>query len=80
MTGSECRSSFVYDIGSGQVIDKTKNAQHSDSVTDVSFNPEWNEWATSSIDGHVRVFRNPPFKTNKPKPQKPGGGLEIKGK
>jgi len=49
-------------------------------VTDVSFNPEWNEWATSSIDGHVRVFRYPAYKTTKPKmPGNPGGGLKVTG-
>ena len=60
VTGSECRSAYIYDIGSGKVIEKTKNAWHGDAVTDVSFNPVYNEWATSSIDGH-----NPyaPFKS-----------------
>lgn len=78
VTGSESRSAFVYDIGSGQPIDKTKNAVHREGVTDISFNPVWNEWASSSIDGHVRVFRYPAFKTARPRPN-PGGGLAIKG-
>ena len=39
VSGSESRSAFVYDIGSGQVIEKTKNSIHGDAVTDVSFNP-----------------------------------------
>ena len=79
VTGSECRSAFVYDIGSGQVIEKTKNSWHGDAVTGISFNPIYNEWATASIDGHARVFRYPAFKT-KAKPRgNPAGGLQVRG-
>ena len=39
ITGSEDRSVYVYDIGSGELIDRTKNNQHTDSVTDVAVNP-----------------------------------------
>jgi hypothetical protein len=49
-------------------------------VTDVSVNPQFYEWATSSIDGHVRVFRYPAYKVApKPKQKPSGGGLLIKG-
>lgn len=83
ISGSEDRSVYVYDIGSGQVIDKTKNLQHGDSVTDVAVNPEYYEWATSCIDGHVRVFRYPPIKVavkQKPRNGGGGGGLMVTGK
>ena len=80
VTGSECRCAFVYDIGSGKVIDKTKNIIHGDAVTDISFNPIYNEWATSCIDGYSRVFRYPSFKQKISNSKgKPGGGLQIKG-
>lgn len=80
VTGSECRSAYIYDIGSGKVIEKTKNAWHGDAVTDVSFNPVYNEWATSSIDGHSRIFRYPSYKTKVVKKSgNPSGGLQIKG-
>lgn len=80
LTGSECRSAFVYDIGSGQVVEKTKNSMHGDAVTDVSFNPVYNEWATASIDGHARVFRYPAVKAKGPRLNvpRPGGGLALK--
>ena len=45
------------------MIEKTKNILHGDAVTDISFNPVYNEWATSCIDGHARVFRYPSFKS-----------------
>ena len=61
-TGSEDRSAYVYDVGSGQLVEKTKNKDHGDSVTDVAINPKFYEWATSSIDGHVRVYRHPAVK------------------
>ena len=55
-------------------MDRTKNSQHGDSVTDIAVNPVYYEWATSCIDGHVRILRYPAFKVaTKPK-QKPGGG------
>ena len=50
-----------------------------EAVTDVSFNPVFNEWATSSIDGHARVYRYPAFKTKTPQRKNGGGGLQIKG-
>ena len=53
-------------------------------MTDVAVNPEFYEWATSCIDGHVRVFRYPPIKVaKKVKPKGSGGGfggMMIKGK
>lgn len=61
-TGSEDRSAYVYDVGSGQLVEKTKNKDHGDGVTDVAINPKFYEWATSSIDGHVRVYRHPAVK------------------
>ena len=61
VSGSENRNSYVYDIGSEKVIEKV-GVGH-EAVTDVSFNPIYNEWATSSIDGHARMFRYPAFKT-----------------
>ena len=51
-------------------------------MTDVAVNPEYFEWATSCIDGHVRIFRYPPIKVaRKPKGGKGGGGfgLVVKG-
>ena len=75
ISGSECRSAFVYDVGSGEMVEKTKNSVHGDAVTDVSFNPVYNEWATSSIDGHVRIFRYPAYKIKKSTGGgNPGGG------
>jgi WD40 repeat protein len=67
LTGSEDRCAYVYDVGSGQLVEKTKNKDHGDSVTDVAINPKFYEWATSSIDGHVRVFRHPATKVGKGK-------------
>ena len=75
VTGSECRSAYVYDVGSGEVIDKTKNALHGDGVTGIGFNPVWNEWSSASIDGHVRTFRYPAFKSKVKPKGNPGGGL-----
>ena len=51
-------------------------------MTDIAVNPEYYEWATSCIDGHVRVFRYPAVKMiPKQKPKGGGvGGLLIKGK
>lgn len=69
IVGSEDRSAYVYDIGTCQLVDKTKNKDHGDGVTDVAVNPRYMEWATSSIDGHVRTFRNPALKINKAKPR-----------
>lgn len=78
-TGSEDRSAYIYDIGSGEVIEKTKNSLHGDAVTDISFNPVYNEWATTSIDGHARLFRYPAFKVRGQRVNhKPSGGLAIK--
>ena len=59
--------------------------QHGDSVTDIAINPECLEWATSCIDGHVRVFRYPATKViRKPNPKNGGGGgyggMMVKGK
>jgi hypothetical protein len=51
-------------------------------VTDIAVNPEHYEWASSSIDGHVRIFRYPASKVIK-KISKGGGGyggLMVKGK
>jgi WD40 repeat protein len=64
VSGSENRQAFVYDIGSGQVVKKIPMG--TEAVTDVSFNPVFNEWATSSIDGHARVYRYPAYKTKTP--------------
>lgn len=44
---------------------KTKNLLHSDTVSDISISPGYYEWATASLDGHVRVFRHP-SKAKKP--------------
>jgi hypothetical protein len=60
--GSEDRSAYVYDIGQGQPIGKTKNKDHGDAVTDVAINPIYNEWSTGCIDGFVRTFRHPAVK------------------
>ena len=80
--GSEDRSAYVYDIGTCQLVEKTKNKDHGDGVTDIAVNPKFMEWATSSIDGHVRTFRNPALKLNKaknpPKQQPGGGGIQTK--
>ena len=50
----------------------------------MAVNPEYLEWATSCIDGHVRMFRYPAVKVaRKPKPKNGGGGgfgLMVKGK
>jgi WD40 repeat protein len=72
VSGSENRCAYVYDIGSGQVVKSV--AQGHEAVTDVSFNPVFNEWATSSIDGHARIYRYPAYKT-KTQRRNPGGGL-----
>ena len=61
------------------MIEKTKNSWHGDAVTDISFNPVYNEWSTSSIDGHVRVFRYPAFKTKLKPKGNPGGGMQVRG-
>ena len=63
VSGSENRNAYIYDIGSGKVVEKAKG---SETVTDVSFNAVYNEWAMSSVDGHARVFRNPAYKTKTP--------------
>jgi len=62
ISGSEDRSVYVYDVGSSELVNKTKNSQHGDSVTDISVNPVVYEWASASIDGHVRIFRYPSYK------------------
>lgn len=50
-------------------------------MTDIAINPVYYEWATSCIDGHVRIFRYPAYKiASKPKPRNGGGGLAVKGK
>ena len=58
--------------------------QHGDSVTDIAVNPEYYEWASSCIDGHVRIFRYPGIKVAKKPVSKNGGGggfgLIVKGK
>ena len=75
VTGSEDRSAYIYDIGSAQVVNKTKNMIHGDSVTDIAVNPKYYEWATSCIDGCVRVFRHPARKLAKGvKSSGPGSG------
>lgn len=38
------------------MIEKTKNADHGDSVMDAKFSPLLNEVATVSLDGQFRVF------------------------
>ncbi len=44
-------------------------------MTDIAVNPIYYEWATSCIDGHVRIFRYPAMKlAAKPKPRGGGGG------
>ena len=80
IAGSEDRSVYIYDVGSGQVIDKTKNSDHGDSVIDVAVNPVYNEWATGCIDGHARIFRYPAYRVTKKAPRNPGSGLVVKGK
>lgn len=52
-------------------------------MTDIAVNPEYLEWASSCIDGHIRIFRYPAIKVaKKPKPKNGGGGfgLIVKGK
>jgi hypothetical protein len=52
-------------------------------VTDIAVNPEYLEWASSCIDGHIRIFRYPAIKVaKKPKAKNGGGGfgLMVKGK
>lgn len=73
---------YIYDISSGELIDKTKNIQHGDAITDIAVNPVLYEWASSCIDGHVRIFRYPAHKVAKNNKPKGGGGgnLLIKGK
>jgi len=69
----------VYDIGGCGLVDKTKNKDHGDSVTDVAVNPRFYEWTTASIDGYVRTFRYPATKIgNKVRRGNPGGGLDDK--
>ena len=83
ISGSEDRSAYVYDIGTCQLVDKTKNKDHGDGVTDVAVNPKFMEWATSSIDGHARTFRYPALKMGKSRVnrQQPGsGGMQTKEK
>lgn len=63
LLSSDGRSVLVFDVGSGTIVDRTKNIIHGDTVTDVSFNPVFNEWASASIDGHCRVFRYPATKS-----------------
>jgi WD40 repeat protein len=78
VSGSENLKAYVYDIGSGQVI-KSVPVGH-EAVTDISFNPVYNEWAASSIDGHARIYRYPAYKTKTSTQRRnPGGGLQIKG-
>ena len=67
VTGSEDRAAYVYDIGSGQVMGKTKGKDHGDAVIDVAVNPVAYEWSTACIDGHVRTFREPAVKLKTPK-------------
>ena len=52
----------------------------------MAVNPEYYEWASSCLDGHVRIFRYPGIKVVK-KPKGIGGGgggggfgLMVKGK
>jgi len=68
-------SLFGDDVGSGRLVEKTKNSVHGDAVTDVSFNPIYNEWATACIDGHCRVFRQPAYKIKSTTRHNPGGGM-----
>jgi len=62
ITGSEDRGVYIYDIGMQELVHRTKNADHGDSVSDVAVNPRYLEWATGCFDGHVRVFRHPIIK------------------
>ena len=78
LTGSEDRSAYVYDIGSGQLVGKTQNRDHGDAVTDVAVNPRYMEWASTSIDGHVRTFRYPAVKNKSKVNQNRGGGTSEK--
>jgi WD40 repeat protein len=74
VSGSEDRSAYVYDIGSAKVIEKTKNKDHRDSVTDIAINPQVFEWSTACIDGHVRCYRYPAKKIVKGQTYGRGGG------
>lgn len=80
VSGSEDRSAYLYDIGSGQVVEKTKNKDHGDAVIDVAVNPRFHEWSSGCIDGHVRTFRHPSLKSkgNSAKGGKPSGGVVEK--
>ena len=68
----------MYDIGSGQLVGKTQNRDHGDAVTDVAVNPRYMEWASTSIDGHVRTFRYPAVKNKSKVNQNRGGGTSEK--
>lgn len=48
-------------------------------MTSVGFNPVYNEWSSACIDGHIRTFRYPAFKSKVAPKGKPGGGLKIQG-
>lgn len=65
ISGSEDRAVYIYDLVGGKLLHKTKNSLHSDTVSDISISPAYYEWATGSLDGHVRVFRHP-SKNKKP--------------
>ena len=52
-------------------------------MTDVAINPGVYEWASSCIDGHVRIFRYPGIKVAKKAKGGGGGGsygLVVQGK
>jgi WD40 repeat protein len=54
LTGSEDQHGYVFDIGSGNIIDRYKGT--GDVVTDVGWNPCRPEFALSSTTGHLSLF------------------------
>ncbi|KAL1500076.1 hypothetical protein AB1Y20_012750 [Prymnesium parvum] len=56
--GSEDKVAYLYDAGSGGLVEKL--AGHTDTVTDVSFNPLHPQLATTSLDGSMRFFADAP--------------------
>ena len=47
-------------------------------MVDVAVNPRFMEWASASIDGHVRTFRYPAVKNKNKTRQNGGGGASEK--
>ena len=50
------------------------NRDHGDAVVDVAVNPVYMEWASASIDGHVRTYRYQAVKTKNKVGYNRGGG------